>query len=209
MTWNLGRAPAAAELGNMSMQILVVEDDELQATSLCMVLEKELPGATTTWVASESDLLQRLSLNELGVPDVIIMDVILRWAIVTEDFQDPPPEVLANGHYTAGIRCLKRLLDRPATSRTPVVVYSVLDRDDISDELSKLPPHVTFLRKGVDDLQLVRVIRSLLPDVPAKPRPREGLGRRLWDALEAKPGWIGITLDLKRLLGRRDQTKAR
>jgi CheY-like chemotaxis protein len=146
----------------MKMRIMVVEDNSLQAKELRRTLAEEFPDATLEWIASESSLLDWVQSSASEVPDVIVMDIMLRWAIATENFQDPPPEVVSQGYYAAGLRCTQRVLQTKRVADVPIVLYSVLNNVDLKGKLDALPDHVGFVVKGLTFSPLFSEIRRLL-----------------------------------------------
>jgi hypothetical protein len=100
-----------------------------------------------------------------------------------------------------GLRCLTLLLRYPETQHIPVIIYSVVERAEVVQELEKLPSHVFFLRKDVDDAVLVRHLGSVFAALATEPSHAFSWASRLWQSLEVKPGWLGVGIDLKRLLG--------
>ena len=182
------------------MNAVLVEDDSLQAQSIVDALAQAFSGGTVSVVRSEHAFLSFLNDLPEQMPDVIIVDVILRWCEPAPEMPVPPPEVLASGHYRAGMRCLMKLLDNESTQHIPVVIYSILGDRALENELQHLPHHVVHLRKESDLSRLVMHIRSLLPYVGARSAPETSWWERIVDATEAKPGWLGFAIDLKKVI---------
>ena len=130
------------------MKILIVDDDHLEVNRIAEFFKKHMDAQIES-ISTESEFVRRLDEIRGMKLNVIIMDIMLRWANPGPDL-DPtkvPPEVLEEGFYTAGIRCLKRLKARSDTSDVPVILYSALDQKDFkyehvvhtkSDELAPL-----------------------------------------------------------------------
>lgn len=184
------------------MNILIVEDDILQAEALEDSLRRNFNQVEINKIGSESELREKLGLLKNESLDLILLDVMLRWAEPTPEIKEPPLEVEQQGFYRGGMRCLKLLLESPEMRTIPVIVYSVLGRDDVEEEIDQAPPHVLFLQKDSDEQRLVRHIRSLLQGVPETKIESSSFRERLWESIQAKPGWLGFSLDLKKLLSR-------
>jgi len=137
------------------MRILLVEDDHLQAEGITAEFERAFPGAKVQTIATESDFVANLNQIADNPPDVIIIDVMLRWADPAPDLKPPPPEVQEGGFFRAGIRCKDMLQRNKNTDDIPVVVYTVLDRSD-------LPEGLEFIPKGANFRALVNRIREVL-----------------------------------------------
>ena len=185
------------------MRVLVVEDDRLQAESIEIALKRNFQSVGVEIISTESEFCSRLETLREDPPDVVLIDVMLRWADPAPDMPPPPTEIAQEGFFRGGMRCLRRLLETPETREIPVVVHSVLQRDDIESEIAAMPRHVLFLQKDSDELRLVREIRSLLQGLPEGVVKGRGWRQRLWESVEAKPGWFGFSVDLKQLLCRR------
>jgi len=145
------------------MKILVVEDDHLQADWICQNLEGEFVGAEIQRISTELEFRSRLIDGDLGKepPDVIIMDVMLRWADPSPDLQPPPDDVRDEGFYNAGLRC-EKLLDQDETTRhIPVILYTVLERSDLSKQLRGMRRNVQYLPKESDPKPLSQLIRTM------------------------------------------------
>lgn len=187
------------------MNILIVEDDILQADAIEDSLRQNFNQVEVKRISSESEFREKLSSLKTKSLDVILLDVMLRWAEPTPEMKEPPLEVEQQGFYRGGMRCLNLLLASPETRSIPVIVYSVLGRDDVNSEIDQVPPHVLFLQKDSDEQRLVRHIRSLLQGVPEAKTESSSLRERLWESIQAKPGWLGFSLDLKKLLSRKEK----
>jgi CheY-like chemotaxis protein len=141
------------------MKILLVEDDHFQAEQIRSALEESFSKLSFEKVDSEHEFYSKLGDIERNPPDVIIMDVMLRWTHPSRDMPDPPEEVLAEKHYRAGFRCLKRLAEREATKRIGVILYTVLESGDIDKDLKTLPSNVIYLRKEANYEPFIRGVR--------------------------------------------------
>lgn len=183
------------------VRILVVEDDVLQAESIMHALKHSFGDVHVNLVCTVSEFRDQFLVLRDEPPDLVVVDLMLALA----SLDDLSLESLASNAdddrlHEGGLACLKMLLDDAKTQHIPVIIYTVLDRQDVP-ETPHLPRHVLFLRKGADDRPLIRAIRSLLPGLPGPGSER--FLSRLGRSIEAKPGWMGFSVDLKRLMTRR------
>jgi CheY-like chemotaxis protein len=95
-------------------------------------------------------------------PDVVVMDVMLRWDDPGPRLRNAPEEVRRDGIYRAGLRCVRRLANDSRTQAIPVVLYTVLEYHDLANDLP-MAPSVVHLRKDSNLQPLIRMIRSIVP----------------------------------------------
>lgn len=144
------------------MNILIVEDDYLQAEWFQKELKKEFPRANIDIIKTEYKFRSCMEEIAKKPPDVIVMDIMLRWADPSPDMPQPPDDVKNEGFYRAGLRCQKLLAESEKTRIIPVILYTVLERNDLKENLQKLPSHVIHLPKESSLTPLVREIRRLI-----------------------------------------------
>jgi CheY-like chemotaxis protein len=145
------------------MNILVVEDDHLQANWIRSSLEEGFPGATIQQISTEHEFHSRFNEIVVDPPDVVVMDVMLRWADPIPHLEPPPKEVQDEGFYRAGLRCKKMLAQDDRTANVPVILYTVLEYVDLEIDLRDSPSNVTHLRKEANSEELFdRIRRSIL-----------------------------------------------
>jgi CheY-like chemotaxis protein len=143
------------------MRILLVEDDIIQSDFICDALEQEFPGGEVELIKTEQEFRSRLDNIAKRTPDVVIMDVMLRWTDPSPDQVPSPEDVREEGHYRAGFRCRKLLSERGQTKDVPVILYTVLDHADISHELQDISiGEVQYLRKESSAGPLLRSVRK-------------------------------------------------
>ncbi len=143
------------------MRLLIVEDDYRQAEWMHQKLKEALPDANLDPVTTEFEFQSRFDEIANSEPDVVVMDVMLRWTDPSPDLIPPPEEIEKEGFYRGGLRCEKMLAEDERTSGIPVVLYTVLERADLSKELPNLPQHVQYLSKQADLGPLVERIKEL------------------------------------------------
>ena len=136
------------------MRIIVVEDDNIEADSLVNGLKEKL-NADVSVIHTEREFVGTLGSIAEHPPDLIVLDVMLRWTDPTPDLkiEDIPADVLRDGFYSAGVRCVKRLEADNRTKGIPVVFYTTLERNEFG-----LP--ITHITKGEEIDSLAQAIRS-------------------------------------------------
>jgi hypothetical protein len=142
------------------MYIIHVEDDHLQADLLHLTLKSEFPGINVERISTELDFYNRLESLE-QVPDVFIIDVMLRWTNPSIDMQSPPQDVAQEGFYRAGLRCGRKIAAHEIARHVPVIFYSVLERTDLEQELKSVPGNITYLTKESNLEEIIQEIRNL------------------------------------------------
>ena len=143
------------------MKIRLIEDDHIQAEVICGDLDREFKTEVAL-IRTENEFRNCLSVLEKDPPDVFIIDVMLRWEDPKPNFEMPPEEVREGGFYRAGLRCAKLLSGNRQMANIPVILYSVLEKEDLEHELGTLPPNITFLTKESDLKPLIREVRSVV-----------------------------------------------
>ncbi len=144
------------------MRVVLVEDDYLQAELIRQWLNDTWPQIEIERVETEAAFRNQIQVLSTRPPDVVIMDLLLRWSDPSHDFEQPPDEVKAEGFYRAGLRCVELLRKNGATKHIPIILYSVLEQSGIEDELAGLRPQVSFLPKSFEPAHLIRLVGSLI-----------------------------------------------
>lgn len=142
------------------MYIIHVEDDPLQADWLHSNLTTVLPDARIEHIRTELDFYKWLDSQE-HLPDVFIIDVMLRWTDPGIDLQPPPDNVELGGFYRAGLRCERKIAEHETARHVPVILYSVLERNDLEQELKNVPANVIYLTKEPTLEKLFKEILNL------------------------------------------------
>lgn len=145
----------------MAPYFVVVEDDHLQEGPLQDHLAAAFPDAAVETLCSEREFRERLPALRSRPPDVVVMDVMLRWTLPASDAPPPPPDVAADGYYRAGLRCARILLADARLARVPVILYTILERGDLERDGRTLPSSCTYVGKNTDLDVLSRMIRAL------------------------------------------------
>jgi hypothetical protein len=105
-------------------RILIIEDDGYQSADLKARLERAGLGiADVECIYTElafQDLIKRS--GELPY-DAAVVDMMLRWTDPAPNMTMPPPEILNEGFYIAGLRCCRML----KKWKVPCVIFTALD----------------------------------------------------------------------------------
>lgn len=152
-------------------QVVVVED--LQGH--WMDIQSDLTGAFPTinapqrFSTEESFRAYLRALTPDETPDLFVVDMMLRWTDPRPDLEPPPDDVFIGGYQEAGLRCVRDILANEHTRLTPIIIHTILTREDINEmlkgstaPLDTLPPHVKYSHKGADGSMLVSLAQPHL-----------------------------------------------
>lgn len=145
----------------MPPYIVIVEDDFLQEGPLQDHLQKSFPHARIETLCSESEFRQRLPAFRDDRPDVIIMDVMLRWASPSPNAPSPPQDVIDGEYFRAGLRCAELMARDEKLNNVPVITYTILERTDLERDAGPLLGINAYVRKSADLDILTRKVREL------------------------------------------------
>lgn len=182
------------------MKILLLEDDGDQAEEIKLALEGAFRATDVDVVDCEAAFRERFASIAAAPPDLFIVDVMLRWSTQGRQLFYASPRETTERFEHAGPRCAALLLSDSRTSQVPVLLYSVLDRQDYASLLGNLPPHYSVLRKEPALNNLILHIRSLFPNLST---PETSLWRKIRDSVGASVGWGGVSVDLAKLFSRK------
>lgn len=138
------------------MKILLVEDNHAYGDLLNEELKQAFGSAE--WLKSESDFRFAWTSILDKPPSIAIIDVMLKWDIPRREKR--PRAADAPDMYRAGIRCARMLKNDPRTHNVPIVLYSVVDREDLESDLAELHENVTYLPKSSPE-RLISIVRQL------------------------------------------------
>lgn len=141
------------------MKILLVEDDPHQASDISSELRR-LAGEhlDIEVLTSEHDFLRRLSAG--APPDVLVLDVNLRWCTQRRGAIVPPPsEVNQAGPRSAGLRCLVAARNEDAWRKVPTILHTVRDGEKLRASGFKERVLDRYVRKSDD---LAPVVHEIL-----------------------------------------------
>jgi CheY-like chemotaxis protein len=143
-------------------RFVVVEDDHLQEGPLQGVLLAAFGNADVRTICSEEEFRAALPALRTDVPDLVVMDVMLRWANPRPNMPQPPEDVATCGYYRAGLRCTRLLADDSQLRGVPVILYTTLELSDLQRDGQQLPLNATYVGKNADLDVLLRHIRGRL-----------------------------------------------
>lgn len=146
----------------MSPAFVIVEDDHLQRGPLEENLKIAFPGSQVAVLGSEHEFREYLPRLVESPPDLVLMDVMLRWSLPSPKAAEPPADVTEGGYYRAGLRCATLLLSDERSRTVPVVLYTILERSDLERDGQGLPANSSYVGKSSDVDALLRRVRALL-----------------------------------------------
>jgi CheY-like chemotaxis protein len=168
---------------NKSKKYILWVDDNLNQV-LGSIHELELAGFT---VLTASSAEAALSLARDNSFDIIITDIMM-----------PPPD---------GIDFL--ILVHELQPHTPMVLCSAYLYNNVYRErISKLEFEVVMFSKLTPPIDFMRELQNLF-ETKKQPLVKSGkrsesekkkIWKRLISSIEAKPGWLGLSIDLKKLI---------
>jgi len=148
----------------MEPRIIVVEDDHEDATCIRDELHASL-NAYVEVIPCEKDFVDVLPALGQKKPDIIIFDVMLRWATSSEELERDveqrkvPQDVIKDGFIRAGLRCVARLKARDDTKDIPYLVYTGLKINSFPEGVIHVPDIIT---KSDDIKPLIAAVRNKL-----------------------------------------------
>lgn len=149
------------------MRICLLEDDRLHATATTDELRRGHSSIQVDVIATELEFRRRFGEIAASSPDAFIIDMMVPWTTPTADQRDwKPPSDLAGGMYRAGLRCVDLIEKNTRTRGRPIVVWSVLSRDDLGSVANQLPTNVLFRSKSTRTKDIFRLIRNMMPVLP-------------------------------------------
>lgn len=142
------------------MKIILLEDDHLHAEAVSAELQRNFPNCQVEHISTELQFRNRFNSFTKNPPDLFIFDVMVRWTDPSPDMVPIPKEIMDKGPWRAGLRCQEMVAENEATKTTPVILFSVLDREDYERDIKHASPKIIGITKG-EDGRLSAVIRSL------------------------------------------------
>jgi CheY-like chemotaxis protein len=146
--------------------ILLLEDDPLTCEWLDNTIKSELSDLRPEIevIETESEFTQNwipeVSKGIRTPPDVIVIDIMLRWTDPSPDQPPRPPEVIEGGFVRAGLRCLDLIRKQPVLSQTRVILFTSLTPEDLNAFGGK-PQEVLLVQKDDQDAVLGRIRAAL------------------------------------------------
>ena len=177
----------------VAMLVLIVEDDPVAAHELERDIRSEFSRCEVMAITSEEMFLSSLADLEMHPPDVALVDVMLPWTSAEDDDSEAAGGYRSDA-FSGGIRVVERILASPALKTVPVIVRTTLAADVMP---SGWPGHVVYSSKSSAVKGILRSVLSAVRRLP--PARRKPVAKRIWNAINATPGFGGISLDLKKL----------
>jgi hypothetical protein len=156
------------------MNIVSLEDDEPFWDLLNETLESEFRDIHLHWIHTESQFIEQIPDFIKNPPDLFLLDVMVKWADASAEMPTPPKAVEAGKYFRAGIRCRMRLLDHPKTKFIPVVLFTVLEQEDMEQVVKNLPENTWVTAKTGDFQKLIAIIKEF-GGVPMPPSSTQKL----------------------------------
>lgn len=142
------------------MSIILVEDDEIQAKSIARKMRQAFRGHTVTVLTTEADFRAQFEALASNPPTIFVIDVMLRWTTPKPQMPERPEDVRREGPNRAGFRCKAMLTADVRTKQIPVVLYTVLGKNDLRGELDETRD--LYVQKGPEPNDLVAQLRAFL-----------------------------------------------
>lgn len=145
-------------------RILLLEDDNLQAQLVKMTIEQEINSAEVEIISTELAFRTKMDDIVAHPPDVIVLDVMVRWRRPSREKQEKAP----GEYFRAGIRCWTLLKERGVASA--VIVYTVLESADLKPKVSLDAINwkdVVVISKEDNFARLLNAIKKHLPQPSA------------------------------------------
>jgi DNA-binding response OmpR family regulator len=143
------------------MRIVIAEDDRIQADQYVGDLSEAFREAAFILFRTEKEFRDGLESIAMHPPDIVILDIMLRWTDPSLDHHAAPPDVKAGKFHHAGFRCLELLRRGDKTREVPVILYTVVDSAEFKPEVSTLPSNVRMLPKMKTLYNVIAAIREM------------------------------------------------
>ena len=142
------------------MNIVLVEDDPRQAETIIREVKRHVNNADVTLIKTEWAFREHLSALAESPPDLVVLDVMLRWQDPSPNMVDPPEEVEREGFFKAGLRCARLLDEVDFKKKVPILLFTILKEGDLDEDLVDLPSNVVHLPKSKDLSILVANVKK-------------------------------------------------
>jgi CheY-like chemotaxis protein len=138
-------------------QVLVIEDDEIQAKELKGRLRAT--GLDLRYISTELEFWDMIKHEPVLPFSLAVVDMMLRWTNPAPDMEFPPENIMEEGFYAGGLRCCRELVKQ----KIPCVIFTALDPSRVT--LSSLEKrYITVFNKNLGyDAFVGHVISRLQP----------------------------------------------
>ena len=184
--------------------ILFIEDDPYIRDDLTFFLENEFPELECKAMTGVTEFISHLDKLMTHPPIAVILDIMMMIGDAGVKFPD-----IAYTELDGGLICLQLLQQHNSTAQVPVIVVSAKSLSVMKSKLDSFPQVVSYIEKPMDEKALSRIIdivRSVLAIIGKPYRKKQGTAKKLWSAIEAKPGVFGFRLDIRKLLKRKGRS---
>lgn len=143
------------------MYILIIDDDPDQFKYINRELLKEssFPIEKIERITTELEFRERYEEIAENNPDIIIVDIMIRWTNLSRHMTPPPKEIEEDGFYRAGLRIINMLNEDARTRTIPIIVYSILNKEDIEKDIKDFS-QVRYLFKDFDMRKMIKRIQT-------------------------------------------------
>ncbi len=151
--------------------IVLIEDSERYIAELLLLMEKDLhiKAEQVRVLRTETEFHTLLPKLEVETPGLFIIDIMLPYKAFGESDAAVPAEIKARAKmhrfYRAGIRCANAILGNKVLSQVPVILHSILEKEDIdSDKEYPIPsaPTVTVCKKEANGHGIIQAAEQVL-----------------------------------------------
>jgi predicted nucleotide-binding protein len=153
------------------MKIMIIEDDPYTKSAIRDVFEEFFPNSELNVLSSVSELKRALDDGLLTVnpPDLIVVDMILRWSRPAPHMPEIPVELQPYEMSRAGFKCIELLRATSGGGPIPVILHTMLTAEELRGELRIAGPNVYHVVKDENPQPLVNVMRRILTDGVIEP----------------------------------------
>jgi hypothetical protein len=151
--------------------IVLIEDSERYISELLGLIDKQLKIQADRVQVIRTEVEFYRCLPELAAtpPAIFIVDIMVPYKAVgdTDDFVPADIRRKAADHkfYRAGIRCTNSLLNTASLVQIPVILHSILEKEDLeSDNDYPIPnaSNVTLCKKEANGHGIIQAARQVL-----------------------------------------------
>ncbi len=185
------------------IHIVIVDDIEFSTQQIHSEIEWRFRGCRFTIINRVEQFSNELPNILKDPPDIFVLDLKLNWR--DEDNKEESSRAIPRSSYFSGLSIADYLLSREATSGRLIILVSGAQP---RIHLEEYPPNVIFFPKPIDYPSFCAAIESFLAaegKIQTISADKNRTWRRIWSALELKPGAFGIRLNLKSLVSRKDK----
>lgn len=149
-------------------RIAFLEDDDNHYRVLCRSLRRQIPELECVQYSSEREFMSALVEMRRDPPDLFVVDMMV---VADRPQRNSTTSVIAQSDFfQAGARCINVVQNDVVLATVPVVVYSILSRPELVDDLSKLTRPVHLINKTEPFREVATTIRTEFLDATGRKR---------------------------------------